>query len=91
MKTKAVQIDISHAMGICIKNGIKVYPVPSGRNFKVEVDNNGVPTRYAKEVRQSEINKAVSDTYKYFAIKLINDRNNASKSTKKEQTLGSES
>ena len=70
-------MDISKAMSICLRNGVTVYPVISGRMFKIEVNDNNKLNRYSKEIGQKEISKAQSDTYKYHAIKILNDKNNA--------------
>ena len=75
METKKMQIDISKAMSICLRNGVKVYPKVSGRKFKVEVDNKGEIIRYDKEVIGKELNKALSNTYKHFAKIILNDAN----------------
>ncbi|MFD1292659.1 hypothetical protein ACFQ5N_02315 [Lutibacter holmesii] len=82
MKTKELHIDVSKAMAICIKHGLKVYPVASGRKFKIEVDNNGTLKRYNKEVVSKELNKAMSVTYKHFAVQFLKQDTNAN-STKK--------
>ena len=74
---KELHIDISKAMSICIKHGLKVYPVPSGRMFKIEVDNNGTLKRYDKEVASKAINKALSNTYKHFAVQFIKQQQDA--------------
>lgn len=65
-----MQLDISRAMSICLRHGLKVYPTVSGKKFKVEVDDNGDITRYNKELLGKELNNALSKTYKYHA-KLI--------------------
>ena len=74
---KKLQLDISKAMSICIKNGLKVYPVAVGRRFKIEVDNNGTIKRYDKEINAHKINKALSATYKYFAIMFLKQKQDA--------------
>ena len=77
MQTKKLQMDISKAMSICLRHGVTVYPVVSGRMFKIEVNDNNKLKRYTKEIGPKEISKAQSDTYKYHAIKILNDKNNA--------------
>lgn len=56
--------------GICIKNGIKVYPVRIRNQWKIEVDNNGKKTVIDKAVTQDEINYAVAMTYIFYAGKI---------------------
>ncbi len=70
-----MQLDISKAMSICLRHGVKVYPKVSGRRFKVEVDNKGEIIRYDKEVIGKELNKALSATYKHFAKIILNNAN----------------
>ena len=87
MKTKPFQIDISKAMSICIRAGIKVYPVPSGRRFKVEVDDNGELIRYNKELSDKDLNVALSKTYKHYAVLLINKKKHANITKENKKTL----
>lgn len=75
METKTLQIDISRAMSICLRSGIKVYPVTSGRKFKIEVNDNGSLTRYNKEVDTKHLNKAISKTYKHYAVEIMKTKN----------------
>jgi len=82
MPNKQLQLDISKAMGICIKHGLKVYPVANGRNFKIEVDDNGKLIRYDKEVPTKEINKALSATYKHFAVIYLKQKEDANSTVK---------
>ena len=56
--------------GICIKNGIKVYPVQIRSKWKIEVDNNGKITVIDKEISQNEINYAMAMTYIFYAGKI---------------------
>ena len=61
---KEKHIDINSAMSICIRNGVKVYPVPVGRSFAVEVDfSNGKLKRYDALVNGKEVAMAVRKTY----------------------------
>lgn len=82
MQYKKLQLDISKAISICIKHGLKVYPVRNGKTFKIEVDDNGKLIRYTKEVHQKELNKALSATYKYFAVMFIKQKEDANSTTK---------
>jgi len=88
MNTKELHIDISKAMSICIKHGLKVYPVVSGRKFKIEVDNNGNLKRYDKEVDSKELNKALSNTYKHFAVQFIKQKEDANSTEENQKKLG---
>lgn len=71
MNNKILQIDISKAISICLRRGIKVYPVVSDKKFKIEVNDNGKLKRYNKEVAVRELNKALSNTYKHFAVLIL--------------------
>lgn len=77
MNTQPIKVSISHAMSLCINNGIKVYPVPKGFKFVVEVDDNNKIVRYEKEVTPRDVAKACSDTYKYYAKKIIKEKQDA--------------
>ena len=64
MKVKELHIDINKAMSICIRNGIKVYPVPVGKMFAVEVDKGDSSLkRYDALVSSKEVAAAVRKTY----------------------------
>lgn len=76
MKPK-FDIAISKAAHICLRNGIKVYPVIVGRDFKIEVDNNGEILRYNKKVNSKNLNSAISKTVKYYALNIIKQNKNA--------------
>jgi len=67
--TPHFSIDI--AMGLCVRNGIKVYPIVSGKSFKIQVDDNGKLITYPKEIKQADVSSAQSKTYKYFAAKIV--------------------
>ena len=62
---------IDEAIHICHKNGIKVYPVHDKyhRRF-IEADINGKKKRFNKPITEKQINKALEDTYQYYAEKL---------------------
>jgi hypothetical protein len=77
MMDAKLHLDISKAISICISNGVRVYPVVSGRKYKIEVDNNGVVDRYDKEISSNYLNKALSATYKHFAIMFIKEKKDA--------------
>lgn len=62
---------IDVAMSLCIKNGIKVYPIVFGKYFKIQVDDNGKLITYPTVIKQAYVNSAQSKTYKYFATKIM--------------------
>ena len=72
---KQVQIDINKALSICIKNKVIVYPVMSGRRFKIQVNDNGSLTTYDKEIAGDKVSNAQSKVYKYHALKILNNAN----------------
>lgn len=64
MAVRELHIDINRAMSVCIRNGVKVYPVPVGRLFAVEVQKNEEPPkRYDSLVSSKEVASAVRKTY----------------------------
>lgn len=78
MNLQPIKLSVSHAMSLCINNGIKVYPVPGkGNRFLIEVDRNDEIIRYDKEVTPRDVAKACSDTYKHFAKKIIKAKQDA--------------
>ena len=70
--------DINKAMGVCFKNGVKVYPVLSGRDHKIQVEINGKKQPpYNKILRNSkEVNDAMTSTYFYCAEKILKLKSN---------------
>lgn len=72
MVVRELHIDINKAMSICIRNNVKVYPVPVGRQFVIEVDNGGPkPKRYEKVVSSKNVAAAVRKTYIAYAKSII--------------------
>tara|TARA_R110002012_G_scaffold294580_1_gene490780 strand:- start:245 stop:496 length:252 start_codon:yes stop_codon:yes gene_type:complete len=64
MIVKELNIDINKAMSICIRNGVRVYPVPVGKMFAVEVDKGDLNLkRYDALVSSKEVAAAVRKTY----------------------------
>jgi hypothetical protein len=65
--------DINKAMSICFKNGVKIYPVLSGRHHKIQVESNGKKQPpYDKILRNfKEVNDAMTSTYFYCAEKIL--------------------
>ena len=75
---KEIQIDINKAMSICVRNGVKVYPVPSGKLFKVEVYKEDDVTKiYDKAVSSKEVASAVRKTYIAYAKAILKEQLNA--------------
>lgn len=64
-------MEINKAMSLCLKNGIKVYPVQINRKkIFIESDKNGKVTRYKKVLDNiKDINKAIESTYIFLAEK----------------------
>ncbi|WP_435263873.1 hypothetical protein [Tenacibaculum sp. nBUS_03] len=71
------RIDINKAMAICLRNGVKVYPVVKGRSFVIHVEDNGKVIQYDKQVDSSKVANAMIKVYKHFAsvIKKKEDAN----------------
>lgn len=57
------------------KNGVKVYPVNENGKWYIEANNNGTIKRFAKEIKQSEINEMTVKTIDYY-YKLLKDKEN---------------
>ena len=74
---KELNIDINKAMSICIRNGVKVYPVPLGRLFAVEVDKPSGLKRYDKLINGKEVAAAVRKTYIAYAKLILKDKEDA--------------
>lgn len=67
-------------MVICIRNGIKVYPVINqpipGINFKIQVNNNGRKHTYDEVLRTKKaVNDAMTAKYLHWANKILNNEN----------------
>jgi|TARA_R110002153_G_scaffold216051_1_gene368676 hypothetical protein len=72
---KEKHIDINKAMSICIRAGVRVYPVPIGRMFAIEVVNGAAePKRYDKLVSSNDVAAAQRKTYIMYARSLIKDQ-----------------
>ncbi len=70
MMTKTYHININKAMAICLRNGVKVYPVVKGRAFVIHVEDNGKVIEYDKKVDSSRVANAMTKVYKHFASKI---------------------
>lgn len=78
MATIEVNIDINKAMSVCIRNGVKIYPVPVGRQFVIEVEQgSGEKRRYDKKVSSKEVAAAVRKTYIAYCKSILKQRTNA--------------
>ena len=78
MKIKELNIDINKAMSICIRNGVKVYPVPVGRMFAIEVDKGAaIPKRYDQLVSGKEVAAAVRKTYIAYSKLILKQQQDA--------------
>ena len=78
MKIKEVHIDINKAMSVCIRNGVKVYPVPVGRMFAIEVEKGAaIPKRYERLVSSKEVASAVRKTYIAYSKAILKDKEDA--------------
>ena len=62
--------DSSQAAHLCIKNGIKVYPVYINYKWYIHANINGFIKEFDKPIHQDEINYAMSSTYIFYANKL---------------------
>ena len=63
-----MRIDL--AIHKCLKNGIKVYPVYYDYRWYIEADINGKAKRFPKQLKEKEINQALTKTYQFYAEKL---------------------
>lgn len=78
MLKKDLHIDINKAMSICIRNGVKIYPVPVGKKFAIEVDkSNAEPKRYDLLVSGKEVAAAVRKTYIAYSKVILKQKQDA--------------
>lgn len=64
-------MELNKAMGICLKNHIKVYPVGDKPYFYIEASIRNKPKRFNKKLlTPKDVNKALAKTYIYYAEKL---------------------
>jgi len=77
MAVKELHIDINTAMSLCLRNGVKVYPVISGRKFKIQVDNNNKLKTYDAVVDSSKVANAMHKTYVAWAKLILKNKENA--------------
>jgi hypothetical protein len=63
-------MEISDAMKICFKNGIKIYPINTITGWIIEYTINGKPYKFDKVLNDNkEKNIAVAKSYIYLAEK----------------------
>ena len=78
MAVKELHIDINKAMSICIRNGVRVYPVSVGRLFAIEVKKGmEKPKRYPTLVSQKEVAAAVRKTYIAWSKAILKQKEDA--------------
>ena len=65
-------MQIEDAVSLCMKNGIKVYPVSFNNNHKIEYSRNGIPEKTFDKVliNSKEVNNAIIKTYIYLAKRI---------------------
>ena len=79
-KVKEVNLDINTAMSICIRKGVKVYPVSVGRMFAIEVDKgSGSVKRYDSLVSAKEVAASQRKTYIAWAKEILKRKENGNK------------
>ncbi|OCK44358.1 hypothetical protein BA195_06690 [Tenacibaculum soleae] len=72
------QIDINSAMSTCIRSGVKVYPVPVGRLFAIEVEkHDGSKKRYDELVTSKDVARAQRKTYIAYARLILKTKQDA--------------
>jgi len=54
-------------MSKCLKRGIRVYPVPWGRNFKIVVERNGKPKHGEQIFNATTVFDKINEIYKQIA------------------------
>lgn len=73
-------MSVSTATSICLKSGIRVYPVCVGNRFKIEVEfNNGRKKLYDKLVSEKDMHSAWRKTWIAYAMKILKDKEEAEK------------
>lgn len=83
-KTKSsLSIDVNKESYFIFHCGIKVYPIAKGKNWFIQVDNNGKIKTFEKAITQSEVNDAIAKTIKFYYQQIKSkeneNRNNSSK------------
>ena len=70
--------ELAQEMKTCLKNGVRIYPVPYGNNFKIVVERNGKP-KPGKDIFPSKAEKGrtgvfdkIRELYSQIAFKINN-------------------
>ena len=65
-------MDVNKAMSICFKNKVKIYPFynKTTRMWSVVVDIDGNATKLPKEIKQKQLNDAITKSYIFYAKRL---------------------
>jgi len=63
-------MDFGEAIRICLRNDVKVYPVPATGGFKIEVSINEKRTTFEKIIKKKEVDEAMRKTYVHFAKQI---------------------
>lgn len=75
METKEIKLSVSMATSICLKQGIRVYPVCVGSLYKIEVEfSDGKKKLYDKLVSAKEMHSAWRKTWIAYAMKILKDK-----------------
>ncbi len=64
---------INDAMKLCFDNGIKIYPTyyKMYKCFRIIVNYNDIEKPIKKDLKQKEINNALTKTYIHYANKFV--------------------
>lgn len=66
--------NISEAMSLCLKNGVKIFPVVNGNGMQIQVNNNGSKYTYSTMYFNSKgINEDIREKYLYYAKRIKSD------------------
>jgi len=66
-KAKMINHETSlRAMGWCINNGIKIYPLPKGSYYELEINDNGKLIRSGKTYTAAKWADKVYELYTYY-------------------------
>ena len=65
-------MNIDNIVSLCMKNGIKVYPVSFNKNHKIEYSRNGIVTKTFDKILKTpkEVSNAMIKTYIYLAERI---------------------
>jgi hypothetical protein len=75
METKEIKLSVTKASSICMKQGVRVYPVCVGSRYKIEVEfKDGKKKLYDKLVSEKEMHSAWRKTWIAYATKILKDQ-----------------